>query len=158
MRVNGQKWKTHAARAYNRQVWLWPSGRVSIYSFVYHIYHVVFLLVKALTLCDNWCSDPKYVCLIFQLEFHFVRSTSSLYVLWCVKSPMAPSLLQPFRVSTALSRLHTIYYTSRIYASHCSEPVHVSCSVKFLGNFRVEKTFVDLSGFAWIWEWCSLPS
>ena len=29
---------------------------------------------------------------------------------------------------------------------------------QILGNFRVEKTFVDLSGFAWIWEWCSLPS
>ena len=62
---------------------------------------------------------------------HFVQPTNSLHVLCCIKSSMAPSLLQPLRVSTALSRLHAVYYTSRIYASHCSEYIHVSCSVKF---------------------------
>ena len=54
---------------------------------IYHIYQVVFLLVKAQTLCDNFCSDPKFVCLIY-FNLSFILYDQQAACMYCgVSSP-----------------------------------------------------------------------
>ena len=90
-------------------MWLWASGRVSIYSFVYHIYHAC-AVVKSKTFPHNLYCGLE--CVSVSYTSYFICTLNKLFVLYCIKSSMAPSLLQPFRVSTALSRLHTAHYAS----------------------------------------------